>query len=99
MSHIILIYSIQICTELGLCTSNVQRIEQQISEVLIEDDSSEEEDEEDRPYCMMCEYVVGEIDRLVADNKTEEYIQKTLEQVCHLLRYVMISNIIDKCVF
>ena len=82
-----------------MCTSNVQRIEQQISEVLITDDSSEEEDEEDRPYCMMCEYVVGEIDRLVADNKTEEYIQKTLEQVCHLLRCVIISNIIDKCVF
>ena len=82
-----------------MCTSNVQRIEQQISEVLIKDDSSEEEDEEDRPYCMMCEYVVGEIDRLVADNKTEEYIQKTLEQVCHLLRYVIISNIIDKCLF
>ena len=76
-----------------MCASNVQRIEQQISEVLFEDDSSEEEDEEDRPYCMMCEYVVGEIDRLIADNRTEEYIQKTLEQVCHLLRYVIISNL------
>ena len=53
------------------------------------DDDFEEKDEEDRPYCMMCEYVVGEIDRLVADNKTEEYIQKTLEQVCQLLRYVV----------
>ena len=81
-----------------MCTSNVQRIEQQISEVLMEDDSSEEEDEEDRPYCMMCEYVVGEIDRLVADNKTEEYIQKTLEQVCHLLRYVIISKLMSKCI-
>ena len=79
-----------------MCTSNVQRIEQQISEVLIEDDSSEEENEEDRPSCMMCEYVVGEIDRLVADNKTEEYIQKTLEQVCHLLRYVVVSKSINK---
>ena len=79
-----------------MCTSNVQRIEQQISEVLIEDDSSEEENVEDRPYCMMCEYVVGEIDRLVADNKTEEYIQKTLEQVCHLLRYVVVSKSINK---
>ena len=54
----------------------------------LEDDLSQEsvEDVNDRPYCMMCEYVVGEIDRYITDNRTEESIQEAVEQICHLLR-------------
>jgi len=50
-------------------------------------DSSEESEEEleDRPYCPMCEYIVGELDRYMTDNQTEEYIQETVEQICDML--------------
>ena len=36
----------------------------------------------------MCEYIVGELDRYMTDNQTEEYIQETVEQICNMLRYV-----------
>ena len=73
----------KICTELGLCAQAYEEVEDSL-----EDDLSQEnvEDVNDRPYCMMCEYVVGEIDRYVTDNRTEESIQEAVEQICHLLR-------------
>ena len=56
-------------------------------EILYSHEESEE-DLEDRPYCPMCEYIVGELDRYMTDNHTEEYIQETVEQICNMLRYV-----------
>ena len=77
----------QICTELGLCSTEVDtfEIEDTIEVNSSEEDTfevySSEEVEADAPYCMMCEYVVGEIDKYITDNRTEEYIQKTVEQI------------------
>merc|ERR1712136_206075 len=69
----------ELCTELGLCSSTVPN--HVPDEDLDDYDSSEEIEEEleDRPYCPMCEYIVGELDRYMTDNQTEEYIP---EQVC-----------------
>ena len=57
------------------------------------ENSSSEEDEnvEDRPYCMMCEYLVGQIDSYIADNRTEQSIQQAVESVCDHLRYTLQS--------
>ena len=83
---------LQICTELGLCSADVEEIEPTIVEDSFEVISSEEDEEDvnDRPYCMMCEYVVGEIDKYITDNRTEESIQETVEQICHILRYLLL---------
>ena len=75
-----------------LCSSNA--LYNDVSDEDVDDyDSSEEseEDLEDRPYCPMCEYIVGELDRYMTDNQTEEYIQETVEQICDMLRYVLIQ--------
>ena len=78
-------YFLQLCTELRLCSSAVEDYED-IEDVVEYDSSEEEEELEDRPYCPMCEYIVGELDRYMTDNRTEEYIQETVEQICDMLR-------------
>merc|ERR1711894_657720 len=70
----------ELCTELRLCSSAVEDYED-IEDVVEYDSSEEEEELEDRPYCPMCEYIVGELDRYMTDNRTEEYIQETVEQI------------------
>jgi len=90
----------EICTELGLCPQGYEDVDDSLEDDLLEDDLLEddfsvenEEDVNDRPYCMMCEYIVGEIDRYITDNRTEESIQETVEQICHLLS----APIRDEC--
>ena len=73
-----------------MCTKDIEEIALVEDEDSLEETSSEEDDENetDRPYCMMCEYVVGEIDKYITDNRTEESIKETIEQICHVLRYL-----------
>ena len=92
----IFLTNFQLCTELGLCSSNVQEYDDLPEDGLPEDidyDSIEEE-LENRPYCPMCEYLVGELDRYMTDNRTEEYIQETVEQICDMLRYVSNKSVL-----
>ena len=56
---------------------------------IIEEDVYETEN--DRPYCTLCEYAIGEVDKLITDKKNEEQIKSVLDRICYELRYLILE--------
>ena len=86
----------EVCQQLGLCPGHESNAEQfqmlaQVDEI-IEQDISVQENENDRPYCTLCEYAIGEVDKLITDKKNEEEIKSALDRICYELRYVNYSG-------
>lgn len=40
---------------------------------------------DERPYCELCEYAIGEVDRMLEDKKDEEEIKRALDRICYML--------------
>ena len=75
----------QVCTQLHLCKSALMLGSDnfiQNVDAIIDD---EEEDPSDRPYCTLCEYAIGEVDKMITDKQNEEEIKNVLDAVCYEL--------------
>ncbi|KAK3744542.1 hypothetical protein RRG08_056678 [Elysia crispata] len=59
----------QVCTRLGLCTSKT------LASKAVSDG----------PLCIICEFVVKQLDNLLAENSTQAQIEMALEIVCNIL--------------
>eukprot|EP00094_Tigriopus_californicus_P010505 TCALIF_10133-PA protein Name:"Similar to PSAP Prosaposin (Bos taurus)" AED:0.01 eAED:0.01 QI:34/1/0.87/1/0.85/0.87/8/809/757 len=44
--------------------------------------------EDERPYCTLCEYAIGEVDKLIEDKKNEQQIVDALDRICYMLTYL-----------
>ena len=83
----------QVCAELGLCQAqetnsfDVSQNEIDNADALI----NEDEDVEDRPYCTLCEYAIGEVDKMITDKKNEEEVSDTKLQVVKLNSMCLLS--------
>ena len=40
----------------------------------------------DKPYCLLCEYAISEVDKLIEDKKNEDEIKAVLDRICYELR-------------
>ena len=40
----------------------------------------------DKPYCLLCEYAISEVDKLIEDKKNEAEIKAVLDKICYELR-------------
>ncbi len=40
---------------------------------------------DDRPYCTLCEYAIGEVDKLLEDKTNEKEIKSVLDRICYEL--------------
>ena len=77
----------QICQQLALCLEHESNAEQfdmlyHVDEII--DDIDDVND--DRPYCTLCEYAIGEVDKLITDKQNEEEIKTVLDRICYELR-------------
>ena len=55
-------------------------------ETLLEED--DDDDDDSRPYCTLCEYAIGEVDKMITDKQNEEEIKSVLDTICYELRCV-----------
>jgi len=92
----------EVCQQLGLCPgqleSNAEQFQMlaQVDEIIQQDNIiavSGQENKDDRPYCTLCEYAIGEVDKLITDKKNEEEIKSALDRIC----YELSNPIKDKC--
>ncbi|KAH9498380.1 hypothetical protein Btru_008134, partial [Bulinus truncatus] len=60
----------QVCTAIGLCTNNI---------------ASSKLSPKTSPGCAVCEFVMQELDSILADNSTEAQIESALDKVCDFL--------------
>ena len=90
----------QVCDALGLCnvaasrdlTTAVRRAvleqdqerRQEVRAVIAEAEQAQETGE-DRPYCVLCEYAIGEVDKMLEDKQDEEEIKEALDKICYML--------------
>lgn len=77
------------CRSLGFCTAS-DRDENEIRDPVREStpigrSPSSASQVSDSPQCVLCEFVMKEIDSLIANNKTEQNIIAALEKVCDML--------------
>ena len=63
----------QICEHLKLCPPSTNEIPE------------ETEVNAGRPYCTLCEYAIGEVDKLIEDKQNEEEIKNVLDRICYEL--------------
>ena len=47
--------------------------------------SEAENSESEKPYCLLCEYAISEVDKLIEDKKNEEEIKTVLDKICYEL--------------
>ena len=47
--------------------------------------SEAENNVSDKPYCLLCEYAISEVDKLIEDKKNEEEIKTVLDKICYEL--------------
>ena len=47
-----------------------------------------------RPYCTLCEYAIGEVDKMITDKKNTDEIKNVLDRIC----YELSNPIRDECV-
>ena len=47
-----------------------------------------------RPYCTLCEYAIGEVDKMITDKKNVDQIKHVLDEIC----YELSNPIRDECV-
>ncbi|RUS88535.1 hypothetical protein EGW08_003711, partial [Elysia chlorotica] len=60
----------EVCTRLGLCTSKTPGQTLKVN---------------DGPQCTLCEFVLTQLDNILADNSTQTQIEAALDQVCNFL--------------
>ncbi|CAL1543582.1 unnamed protein product [Lymnaea stagnalis] len=64
----------QVCSAIGLCTGNhVTSIKSQAIEKV------------NGPVCALCEYVMQELDQMLAENSTQDQIEAALKKVCDIV--------------
>jgi hypothetical protein len=84
-----------VCQEIGLCTNEaVESVAQQVAEVM-QEAPSPLESVGDRPYCTMCEYAVGEVDKMIENKKNEAEIKDALDRICYMLTAPIKSECVD----
>jgi len=66
---------LQVCQELKLCQADV-----------VEPNELIRPETDDRPYCALCEYAIGEVDQMIENKKNEDEIKQALDRICYLLR-------------
>lgn len=66
-----------VCTNLGLCPQSFS-VTEQISDLQLDDDTQP-------PGCVLCEYVIDTVDKMLADKANEKQIEAALESVCSFL--------------
>jgi len=76
-----------VCAEIGLCEAEGEdEVDDDDSSSSEEDDSSEEEeDENDRPYCLLCEYAMSELDAAVENKQNQQEVRDKLDGICYRL--------------
>lgn len=73
-----------ICKQIGMCQTSVSNGEQ--FEMMLESSRIIEQDQDEpRPYCTLCEYAIGEVDKLITDKQNEEEIKSVLDRICYEL--------------
>ena len=79
----------EVCQQLGLCmTINAGSRAEQWGMLDHVDHIAHEEEQDvevERPYCTLCEYAIGEVDKLITDKKNEEEIKNVLDRICYEL--------------
>ncbi|GFN91862.1 proactivator polypeptide, partial [Plakobranchus ocellatus] len=60
----------EVCAYLGLCSKAVEKMSSP---------------EKAGPFCVICEFVMTQLDNILAGNATQQQIEKALDQVCNLL--------------
>ncbi len=90
----------EVCDALGLCNAaaspNVEvavrravfeTIKKRLTvDMLVAEDEEERlEGSDDRPYCTLCTYAIGEVDQMLEDKKNEEEIKEALDKICYML--------------
>lgn len=70
------------CQQLGLCKKALD-VGEMLANVDIMMDRVDENG--DRPYCALCEYAIGEVDKMITDKHNEEEIKDVLDRVCYEL--------------
>jgi len=77
----------QVCKQIGLCAQHETNAEQfdmiEHAREIIEQD--EQLPESSRPYCTLCEYAIGEMDKLVTDKKNMYQVKAALDRICYEL--------------
>merc|ERR1711868_174554 len=74
----------QICQQIGLCggqESNAEQFQMLYHVDQIIDDINETH--EPRPYCTLCEYAIGEVDKMISDKQNEDEIKSVLDRICY----------------
>lgn len=71
--------------ELALDAEEQQRIYEIQHQEQPDDYLEEEEEDSPRPYCTLCEYAIGEVDKMISDKKNEEEIKNVLDNICYEL--------------
>ncbi len=64
---------------------DLQAVRQQVALAEQEAAWGDEEGADERPYCELCVYAVGEVDRMLEDKKNEEEIRRALDRICYML--------------
>ncbi len=73
----------QICEEIKLCDQELD--EQSLPLLVQEAEDAAQEQQEERPYCQLCEYAIGEVDRMLEDKQNEDEIKDALDRICYML--------------
>jgi len=91
----------EICQQIGLCQAhihneNAERFEMigEVDEIIEIDIQETHETSDDRPYCTLCEYAIGEVDKMITDKKNVDEIKHVLDEIC----YELSNPIRDECV-
>lgn len=91
----------QICIQLALCDPPSRPIipsvpsdedEMLVVASILADEA--ETSESERPYCLLCEYAITEVDKLIQDKQNEEEIKTILDKICYELGQAPIK---DQC--
>jgi len=84
-----------VCAEIGLCSAAIQSLQQEDDDSSEEEDSSSSEEDEDesvegeengeKPQCLLCEYVMSELDGEVEDKQNQDEVRQALDKICYRL--------------
>merc|ERR1719356_2263742 len=84
-----------VCAEIGLCSAAIQSLQQEDDDSSEEEDSSSSEEDEsvesegeengEKPQCLLCEYVMSELDGEVEDKQNQDEVRQALDKICYRL--------------
>ncbi len=73
---------LRLCTDEGL---DIQVLTNNIYSPTRPEVSPKQEVQGERPYCLLCEYAIGEVDKILTDKKDEDEIKHILDEICYKL--------------